>query len=1061
MKFYSKIGGLLILFLVVGVHATNLNGKKLFEPYLMKEDFQGEGLGQWASYPPAQDIGYEPSITPTADFKAPGGRALMRVVTPNIAGSQRFGFIKKVRMSAARDSSFRFSYFLGSTNQANLELGVAGDNGQLYKASRLAKTNEWTTVTVAASEIQLPAGTGIEAVFFVTTIPAADPNFTYHFVIDDVAFSGVREASFKVRQPITELLDPWPQLLSVKSYQPNDSISLEVAAPKQMSTVDCQLVTQAGQSVTSALLFDDATHGDKVAGDGTWTNNKLHELRVTDPAGVWQAALTGTTSTGETVKTDVRMVIRGGVGTTHPRLFFSSSDREKLIERSRDPKLASLWNYIQTTAKNSRASGELANGGDVFELLDSENLLPSLLGYFDVLNRARSRIAHNAFDAYLTGNSESLAAAKSALLAVSKWRHWEPPWFRAHGQFTYYPAGQLANDVALAYDLLYNDLTEAERQLVRRALIEKSIIPTYKEYVVDNRAMANTSNWIAHTVGGALIAASSIEGDVKEDEKFDLYVNGLLRKFEDHLASSFLADGSYGEGISYQEFDAETLGPALAATERAFGTDYWTRSHVLTSLSYPIYTSTKPISASLDMGDTHPPGGHGISPIVYRSKDQIVRWYYSQFDRPLLTKFIFYDDSVQPKVPDLPTSKIFADKGNAVFRSGWTADDIVFLFRAGPTFNHHHSDQGAFLLTAFGEPLITEAGWSDYYKDPYYATFFTQAVGHNTVLVGGNPESQSIADTRQFKALNSYPRITDSVTSEFYDGVGSELSSVYQGQLSGYVRRIVFVKPNYFVVYDELKTKTRPESFDFLLHLPDRSRVSTNELTATYNGDKASLAVRSFPSVASSLTVKSGHIPYPVFATTTPPKTPAQPVYLDFKTSTPVSATTFLTAMVPARTAVAARSLIDNMTRLSGANFTGIRTARDSSTDMVLFRSETSGDAMRQGEWMVDAASVVVTQSSDKVQMFAAQNSKLVRRGNQTLFSSDLPMGVAARFGLGVIELVVNTKEQARMIFNVGKALVRVMMDGKQLGAASFNFNSSNETVSLLIPVGQHTIEFR
>src|SRR5436309_590449 len=83
----------------------------------------------------------------------------------------------------------------------------------------------------------------------------------------------------------------------------------------------------------------------------------------------------------------------------------------------------------------------------------------------------------------------------------------QAPAFTAHGQHTYYPAGQLAAEVAFGYDLLYDQLSEAERSLIRRALIEKSIIPTFKEYVADNRLMANTSNWIAHTVGGAIIAA--------------------------------------------------------------------------------------------------------------------------------------------------------------------------------------------------------------------------------------------------------------------------------------------------------------------------------------------------------------------------------------------------------------------------------------------------------------------------------------------------------------------------------------------------------------------------
>src|SRR6185295_4269929 len=178
---------------------------------------------------------------------------------------------------------------------------------------------------------------------------------------------------------------------------------------------------------------------------------------------------------GQTVDTSIRLIVRPQRVNSHPLLFFDAADRQKLIDRSRDPKLAALWAYLRTTAQSARASGELAHGGRVFEMLDTEYLLPSLLGYFDVLNRARSRIAYNAFEAYLTDNAEARSAAKSAMLDVAKWNRWQPPWFNAHGQHTYYPAGLLAADVALGYDLLYNDLTESERAQIRRALIQKQI----------------------------------------------------------------------------------------------------------------------------------------------------------------------------------------------------------------------------------------------------------------------------------------------------------------------------------------------------------------------------------------------------------------------------------------------------------------------------------------------------------------------------------------------------------------------------------------------------------
>ena len=356
-------------------------------------------------------------------------------------------------------------------------------------------------------------------------------------------------------------------------------------------------------------------------------------------------------------------------------------------------------------------------------------LLPTLPGYFDIVNRAGPAIELNALEAYLTGNAEARQAAISALMAVAKWNTWAPPWFRTHGQQTYYPAGLLAVQAALGYDLLYDSLTGQQRAMVRASLAEYAIARPYREYVEDNRIPANTSNWIGHTVGGALVAAAAIWGD-EPAPALALETSGLLRKFEDHLAAGYLADGSYGEGISYQEFDLQTTAPAMNAVERVFGIDYWSRSHVADSLWYPIATLAEPVSGTLDMGDSHPPGGSGIAPVVARSRNPVFRWYYDHFPHQSLADFLFADFSI-PSRPPAAGSRYFPDKGSVVLRRG----DTMLLYRAGPNFNHNHADQGSFLLRAFGEDLITEAGYSDYYKDPYYDSYFKQAIGHNTVLV--------------------------------------------------------------------------------------------------------------------------------------------------------------------------------------------------------------------------------------------------------------------------------------------------------------------------------------
>lgn len=331
------IRALLVMVVLVGVPFSraqdghNPNKRKLLEPFQMREDFQGDSLGQWASYPPAQDVGYEPSLSPTSDYDAPGHRALMRVVKPNRAGMQRFGFIKKVRMTVAPDSRLRFSYRVNSPSPAMIEIGLAGVDGRRYTTKLAAKTNQWSIANLSFAELRAPIGVGVEAIYIVANIQNVDPNFSYNFIIDDVAVSALREARFDLRIPRGEMIDPWPSLISARSYSTGDMLLIEARAPAALAKAECSLETNTGRRIATERLFDDGSHGDKISADGIWTNNQLYKLGVSDPAGVWMAKLGGTTTDGQSIETPVRIIIRPEKRANHPRLFFDSTDREKLI----------------------------------------------------------------------------------------------------------------------------------------------------------------------------------------------------------------------------------------------------------------------------------------------------------------------------------------------------------------------------------------------------------------------------------------------------------------------------------------------------------------------------------------------------------------------------------------------------------------------------------------------------------------------------------------------------------------------------------------------------------
>jgi len=943
---------------------------------VLRQDFQENSLGQWGSYPPVQDVGYDPSITPTSEYGAPGGRALMRVVRPDGPGTLRLGFIRRLNLEAAPATRISLDCRIKPSRPgAAVEAAFAGADGRKYAATARAEGDGWLRAELPFPD--LPAGLAVEAVYIVAVVPDADPDLDYRFIIDNVEMDLREPARFELRRPRATAIRPWRALVSSEAYTVGDTIAIEAAAPG-----DWQLKDQDGRVVASGALRDRG---------GTWVAGKQYTVSAADPTGVWRLELKGGGLT-----TEVRLLVRRPPSAVHPRLLFDASDRATLQAR------AAASEYLQRAAKGSRLGLSPSLGGRMISLLDPVHLLPTLHSYISLAGRCGDRIADGALAGFIAGDAEARADARSTLLAVAGWERWQPPWFEAHGQHTYYPAGILATDAALGYDVLYSELGETERAAVRRAFIERSIAPVFREYVLDDRILSGQSNWLGHTLGGAIMAAAAID-EAAAGPELNTYLGGLLLKLEDHLAGAYLSDGSYGEGISYQEFDLQTLTPALEVLRRVYGIDYWKRSHVGKSLYYPMYAGQN------DFGDSHAPAGRSIAAVVRNSADPVLRWYYDRFPHRSRLDLLFFPDNLKPSGPPAENSRVFAEKGSAVFRTGWGDDDTVLVYHAGPNYNHHHADQGAFQLRAFGETLAAEAGPAHYYNDPYYRTYFTQAAGHSTVLVDGDPASQAFPDTPQFRAFNLYPRLLASLTSAFHDQIASELAPVYRGRLDRFTRRLIFVKPGYVVIADDLAAHGAPATFDWRMHVRDREGLTLAGDGALYRGSSAAMSVRVLSPAPAVLRVVNGHLPHTPFSQTVPDTLPPPPGILNISAGKAATAR-FLVVLAPARTAEAAAAITAPMRAVSGQGCAGLQDG----SGVLLFRDAGAAECRYQ-EWSTDAAAF--TSTGD---VLSAERATRLRRGSATLFESDRPVTFALR-GDG---LVTTAGEPARI--RIGEAAVSV-----------------------------------
>ena len=165
-------------------------------------------------------------------------------------------------------------------------------------------------------------------------------------------------------------------------------------------------------------------------------------------------------------------------------------------------------------------------------------------------------------------------------------------------------------------------------------------------------------------------------------------------------------------------------------------------------------------------------------------------------------------DALRPDPPAAAPSRVFPDGGYAVMRSGWSPHDHQLIFDVGPlgcpiSGGHGHADLLAIQCSAFGKRFLTDAGTYGYTGDPEWRDFFRGTAAHSTVLIDGLGQAEPAGPF----AWNRRPaaRLRRWLTSEQFD-FADAAHEAYSGLPDPvrHRRRVLFVKPRYWVVVDDL-----------------------------------------------------------------------------------------------------------------------------------------------------------------------------------------------------------------------------------------------------------------
>lgn len=165
-------------------------------------------------------------------------------------------------------------------------------------------------------------------------------------------------------------------------------------------------------------------------------------------------------------------------------------------------------------------------------------------------------------------------------------------------------------------------------------------------------------------------------------------------------------------------------------------------------------------------------------------------------------------DSLRAEPPRTAASRLFPDGGYAVMRDGWGEDAHQLLFDVGPlgcpaTGGHGHADLLSIQCSPFGLPFIVDPGTGTY-ADEVWRTYFRSTAAHSTVTVDG--AGQAVSAGPFVWRHRPRARLRQWRSTESYDFADAEHDAYLRmPDPVRHRRRVLFVKPRYWVVLDELE----------------------------------------------------------------------------------------------------------------------------------------------------------------------------------------------------------------------------------------------------------------
>lgn len=519
----------------------------------------------------------------------------------------------------------------------------------------------------------------------------------------------------------------------------------------------------------------------------------------------------------------------------HPRVFVTQAEIDALKDKTKSQK--DLWQ----TALNSVRALKVEPPPPPAETRRAQN-------------EVGIGIAEAAFVYKITGDKKYLDAAKKYMDAAVSYDVWGYSYNKPNVDLA---AGHLLYGMGWAYDLLYNDLTAAERDRYRGKLVKQAKLLNDFFKPKSGKSYAYSQNHTFIPISGLAITAYALMGEVPEAREWA----ATSRAVFDRVLATYSEDGYYYEGMEYWIFSTPWIAHYMDAHLHSTGEDLYKTTPGLKNAHKYVAHSTLPGGEfNFDFGDIY------AGPITRSRKGDdydreringkfrtnynilfnlatrygdgeiqgVADWLKSkgQANAEEFWTFIWYNPSIR-SVPIEKQEKwhYFADHDVAYWRSSWNDDATAFAFKAGPpeghgatekinlfpewrlSSGHAHPDAGSFIIWANGKYLTGDSGYAGVPMTEH----------HNAVVFDGKGQNKEGSGHDVFVGVPydrmNRIRLVSVKMDDKSANIVADLAAAYEPEVGvkKFTRNFVFAAPGSFTVTDSIETD-KPQTITAYLH---------------------------------------------------------------------------------------------------------------------------------------------------------------------------------------------------------------------------------------------------